>query len=398
MFEKYKNLKQKRNHFGMSKKEYYKLIFLAFIAVACFAVLAYSWSRPASPPGTEVKIPKEDPNAGLPMKVEKAGDKGAKFEFQEELEKRRKKRVDTAAEPEEIKVPEIPRPPTPWKQDSEIWKQVDDAALDQLEWQVALYALHRVNSMTQEEIRKKVAEDNVAPADFMEHPAEHRGKFVSITGTLINMENQVLDQNRSGIGQYWDGLIYNQRHKSYRRFYYFIFEKDREWVSQQAVRNQDLTRNGDLVTLSGIFIKLYRNTTQGGQERIYPFIIGRKFEPARGPTVQGQYPWAMLSIVGIIFAIVFAGFFLAMHRDRKDDEAFLHSRKHKKAALVNNEKIRQAAAKAKSKGTKEEPTLDSLGTPQPGEPKPPAGKDGGPGDAPDKQENSAAPDNTESPS
>jgi hypothetical protein len=347
-----------------------------------------------NPEGTEITIPKEDPGA-VPMKVQKAGDKSAKKEFDRILDDIRKTRGEDSGKPENIALPEIPKPPTPWKEDAEIWKQVEDATLDQLEWQVILYALHQLNSMSQEEIKQRVAKDNVVPADFMEHPEDYRGKFVSITGTLMNMGNQYIDSNRSGLTQYWDGLIYNQRHKTYRWFYYYYFDKDREWFSQQDARNRDLTRNGDLVTINGIFIKLYRNCTEGGATVTYPFIIGRRFEPAKGLTMKGQwqFSWGILTVIGVVIGGVFIFLFVAMRRDRKESDSFLHSRKHKKAGLVNNEQLRQVTAKAKGKGaseTKEEPTLDSLGKPQPEEKQAPSGEADNAEKPPDKGEDSGS--------
>jgi hypothetical protein len=218
----------------------------------------------------------------------------------------------------------------------------------------------------------------------------------------MTMENQYLDSNRSGLTQYWDGLIYNQRHKTYRRFYYYIFDKDREWFSQQEARSQELTRNGDLVTLNGIFVKLYRNSTQGGATMVYPFIIARKFEQGKGLTMKGQwqFSWGILAVIGVVIGGIFVFLFMAMRRDRLDSESFMSTRKHKKAELVNNESLREAAARAKGKtpaNDKEEPTIDSIG-------KPPADeKDAGSEEAaageqktPDKEKETGQPDKPES--
>ena len=112
-----------------------------------------------------------------------------------------------------------------------------------------------------------------------------------------------------------------------------------------------LTRNGDLVTIHGVFVKLYRNTTEGGVVMTYPFIIGRKLEKAEGMTMRGhwQYSWPMLAFIGAGLSAVFIIFFLAMRRDHKTSEAFLHGRKHKKAGLVSNELARKVASKGKGK-------------------------------------------------
>jgi hypothetical protein len=389
MFEKYKELKKKRDHFGMSKREYYKFMFMILIMVVCVVAIFMVWPRPDSHEGTQVDIPVTgDARIELPREQGiKAGSKEAKDKFDELRDKLIQQRQDSEGDTGELKLPEIPKPPSPWEPDEEIWKQVDDAAMDQVEEQVILYALHQLNSMTQEEILKKVAEDgSIPPSDFMEHPADYRGKFVSITGTLMSLENRILAPNRSGLNQYWYGLLYNQRQNPYRKFYFYIFDKDQEWLTQEEARSRDLSRNGDLVTVNGIFIKLYRNRTEGGAILTYPFIVARKLERARGITMRGQwqYSWVMLTVMGAVLGGVFIFFFIAMRRDRREGEKFLHSRKYKKAGLVKNEVARKVAAKAKSKSSQpeagSEAGLDNKPppeTPQDANPDNPADKPGG---------------------
>jgi hypothetical protein len=219
-----------------------------------------------------------------------------------------------------------------------------------LEDHVVDYALHQLNSMTQEQIDKKVIEDgDIPPSDYTEHPEQYRGKFVSITGTLLTLENRYIPgETRSGVNQIWIGNIYNQRQKNYRKFYFYIFDKDREWVTEQETRRKRLSKNGDLVTLNGIFIKVYRNHTEGGGIEAYPFIVGRRLHLSKEPTYQESYPWSMLAVVGVLFGGVFAFFFLAMRRDSKMDEEFTQSRKRKRAKLVSNEEVRKIVGKKKS--------------------------------------------------
>lgn len=352
MFEKYKELKKKRTHLGMSGKEYFKFVIMVLVALACLVVLMYAWPRAEPEEGTPVEIPRDIGRIEMPTGETKAGEAGTQDRFEKLRDQLLNRRREAGDESGELALPEIPKPPAPWEPDSEIWKQVDDASTDQLEEQVVLYALHQLNSMTQEEILKKVEEDgNIPPSDFMQHPGEYRGKFVSITGTLMYMENQILPPNRSGLNLYWYGLLYNQRHKPYRKFYFYIFDKDREWLTQQEARSRDLSRNGDLVTVNGIFVKLYRNCTEGGAIMTYPFIVARKLEPAQDITLRGQwqYSWVMLTVITVVLGGVFIFLFIAMRRDRKEGDAFLHSRKYRKAGLVTNEQARKAAAKAKGK-------------------------------------------------
>lgn len=376
MFEKYRDLKDKRKHLGMSKREYYKFLFMGLVMVIVFVVLVLQWGPSSGKKeGTEVEIGDDLPRDRRGMEVRRAGDPEAQKKFYEELAKSRRLQEaaergtpgdegtkeagqegekpgnteDAAGTGEKLALPKIPEPPTPWKAEPEIWKQVDDSLADRLEEQVVDYALHQLNSMTQEEIDKKVIEDGEIPAsDYTENPEQYRGKFVSITGTLLTLENRYIPgDTRSGINQIWVGNIYNQRQKNYRKFYFYIFDKDREWVTEQETRQKCLSRNGDLVTLNGIFVKVYRNHTEGGGIEAYPFLVGRRLHLTQDPTYEESYPWGMLAVVGVILGGVFVFFFLAMRRDRKVDEEFTQSRKHKRAKLVDNEQVRKAVAHSK---------------------------------------------------
>lgn len=349
MFEKYKERKEKQSHLGMSKREYYKVIIMALVAVICLVVILLHWGSIAGTTGTEVTLPKPTQTIEMPgERPRKAGEKGAREEFKKVLDKLRKQQESARGEPEKVEPPPLPKPPAPWESDPDIWNQVDDLAVDQFEEQMVYYVLHQLNSMTQEKIDEQVARDGWIPSsDYASCPGDYRGKFVSITGTLMIIDNLFLPENRSGLQQVWYGIIYSQRQKPYRKFYFYIFDKDREWLTQQESNMRRLNRNGDLVTLNGVFVKLYRNRVEGGTIMTYPFIVARKLKAARGPTMAGQYPWAWLVPVCVGLAAVFIVLFLAMHRDRKADEAFLQSRKQKRGAKVSNELARRLTGKSK---------------------------------------------------
>ncbi len=388
MFEKYKDTKEKRSHFGMSKKEHYKIMFMALITLGCLVVIVLQWGGPStSKEGTPVEIPRGQ-RIQVPGGDLRAGSREARDRFDQLKDRLVRERAQPPGEGEKLVLPEIPKPPTPWEPDTEIWKQVDDAKIDQLEEQVILYALHQLNSMTQEEIKKKVEEDGYIPAaDFIEHPEDFRGKFVSVTGTLQTMQNWVKSPNRSGVNQYWDGLLYNQHLDPSRRVYFYVFDKDREWLTQEQAMARKLTKIGELVTIHGIFIKLYRSTTEGGVVMVYPFIIGRKLEKARGITMRGQwqYSWPMLVFIGAGLSAVFIIFFFAMRRDRKSTDAFLHGRKYKKAGLVSNELARKVAAKGKGKekgAQASAPAPPAQATPPAQQPEKPQGTPDEPGASP----------------
>ena len=77
MFEKYKEIKEKREHFGMTKKEYFKFLVLILVALLCVVVLMYAWPRATRQEGTEVDIPRGGAEIQIPRDVSKAGEKGA---------------------------------------------------------------------------------------------------------------------------------------------------------------------------------------------------------------------------------------------------------------------------------------------------------------------------------
>ncbi len=356
MFEDHKERKEKRSLFGMSKAESIKVLIMVFVFLLCLVFLIYYLGdRPAPKPGTEVNIPGPDtaiePGRLAPGKF---GDKGAVNDLKKLRDELIKKRDEQQAE--DFELPPIPKPPTAWEPDPDVWKQVRDDAIDVLEEPAICYALHQLNSMTPEEIDAGV---ELFSSDAAKHPEEYRGKFVSITGTLMTLENAPLPENRSGLNQIWWGLIYNQRHK---KIFFYIFDKDREWFTQDEASARGLTRRGDLVTLNGVFFKMYRNHTERNVVAVYPFMIGRRLKLQRAVTASESYPWQMLIGVGVILGGVFALFFVLTHRDRHKGDAFLHSRKYKKASLVSNEAARAAVAKARGKPVPgQEPEVPSGG-------------------------------------
>lgn len=378
MFEKYKKQREERGFLGMSGKEVTRIVILVLFGIIFLVFVSLQW------PATSKKPPEEE-GVVVPQ-VRRAGDREAPAAFEIEKEKGLLKQRETGEIPLAPGPLEYPKPPTPFVEEPGIWSQVDDNAVNVLEEKPLNYALHQINSMTQEEIEKRVKEDgNLTEDQYCRNPAKYRGKFVSITGTLIELEWNRLPPNRSGLNMVWVGTLYNQQNMTYRKYYFYVTRKDAEYITNKYAYAQGLARNGDLVRLDGIFVKLYRAEVEGGNGAVltFPFVVGRELIKIEEPTykdIYSSYPWFLsMTVVMSIMALAAGVIFIAARRASKARIEFKKGLLHKLGKRVNNEFIRAHSKRHKvdqpiecdieGSGPESEPTSgESPAAPHPGEP------------------------------
>jgi hypothetical protein len=334
VFEKYKERQKDKGFLGLTSREVTRLFFVGFLVVLCFVIISLML------PTVRTKPPAEEERGVV---VRRAGEPGAQKAFELETERLLREARERGEIPSSLEPLEYPPPPTPFVEEPGIWSQVKDEAVNVLEEPVLYYALHQINSMTQEEIEKRVKEDgSLTEEEYGRDPAKYRGKFVRIEGNLRWLDTRPLSPNRSGVSRRWDGMIYNQQNKKFRNYYFYITRKDGDYITYDYCRAKDLSGNGDVVRLDGIFVKLYRTEVEStpGLTVTYPFIIGRELVKIKEPTYSELYSWGLPSVVAGIIGLVIVVIFFAVRRDIKADKEFKREMHGKLKKRVDNEFIR----------------------------------------------------------
>jgi hypothetical protein len=362
VFEKYKERQKNKGFLGMTNKEVTRLFFVGFLAVLCFVIISLML------PTVRTKPPAEE-EEGVP--VQRAGEPGAPEAF--EIEKERLFREEQARGEvvPTLKPLEYPEPPTPFVEEPGIWSQVKDEAVNVLEKEPLYYALHQINSMAQEEIEKRVKEDgNLTEEEYGKAPAKYRGKFVSIAGNLRILEDIPLSPNRSGVNRIWLGTLYNQQNKRFKNYYFYVTRKDGDYITYDYCRAKDLSGNGDVVRLDGIFVKLYTYEVEGvrGVIMTYPFIIGRELVKIKEPTYSELYSWGLPSVVAAIIGLVIVVIFFAVRRDIKADKEFKREMHGKLKKRVDDEFIRAHSKTHRGDEPGECGSVDTVQKPEPPSP------------------------------
>ena len=336
MFEKYKERQKDKGFLGMTSKEVTRLFFVGFLVVLCFVIISLMLPTvPTKQPGEEEE--------GLMVTPERVGDQGGLKALEFERERLIKEARERGEIPSSLEPLEYPPPPTPFVEELGIWSQVKDEAVNVLEIPVLYYALHQINSMTQEEIEKRVKEDgNLTEEEYGRAPAKYRGKFISIAGNLRELEARPLSSNRSGVNQIWDGALYSQQNKKFRKYYFYVTRKDADFITQAYIKAKNLSGVGDVVRFDGIFVKLYRAEAEDapGWIETRPFIIGRELVKIKDPTYSEIYSWGLPSVVAAIIGLVIVVIFFAVRRDIKADKEFKKEMHGKLKKRVDNEFIR----------------------------------------------------------
>ncbi|MFH1423315.1 MAG: hypothetical protein ABIH42_11480 [Planctomycetota bacterium] len=323
MFEKYKTQNKERSYWGMSTKETIKVFLIILFAALCLIVLCMEWPTP----------PTQQEREEITIPVNKrVGD----IDSQRQFEDIKQRMIDEQQTDDTLTGNDYPEPPTEFAEEPDIWNQVRDEAINVLEEPVLYYVLHQINSMTQEEVEKRVKQDGeLTENEYGNAPGKYRGKFISVEGTLVELENRPIEPNRSGLNQIWVGRIYNQQNKKYNNFYFYITRKDMQYITQTYCKAKDLTRNGDTIRLDGIFVKLYRTEIEGAAGAVitYPFLIGRELIKIKEPTYEDVYPKGPIAVISLLLMLFIVAIFISIRKDKKSEEEtkkkFLqHKHKH----------------------------------------------------------------------
>ncbi|MCX7704461.1 MAG: hypothetical protein N2234_10285 [Planctomycetota bacterium] len=317
--------KQKEKEFmGMSKGEFVRLcamlILMLLVLISLIAVLPTYMSKPQerkkTPEGMRVDIPPKTP--------ERIDDSEESKKYMKWLNEKFGGKGGSGETSSDILPPKPPSPKEAFKENPEMWNKVVDNS-DYLPDDVQVYVLHMLNSMSAEEIEKKAEEIHLRTA--VTNPKEYRGKFVHVRGRLISLENRTLNDNVSGITQFWLGKLYRTENPSSVLF--IIFEKDREFEADPYM--------GDDVELSGVFVMMLETVyEEKGKEvrRIEPFLIARRLVYLPPHSMMADFPWtAMLIVSGVILALV-VFLIIKARLELKESEKFLQNMRNKLLAVA----------------------------------------------------------------
>lgn len=170
-----------------------------------------------------------------------------------------------------------------------------------VDYDILATALEAVKKVPQDELRARV-DHSVEWEDFndKQRREEVRGRVCQFRGTLRRFTvSKGVDMSPSGIDTLYEGQLQDV----YGRWYsFYCFEKpDRE------------IKRTDVAVLTGVFYKLIRYTTRGGDEMITPLIVARTITPRRDyrppqsvaeRVVEGTPPWLLYGGLATAAAIV----------------------------------------------------------------------------------------------
>lgn len=186
------------------------------------------------------------------------------------------------------------------------------------------FLLEQVSELTPEEITERIA-PNIKFEDLMDHPKEHRGKFIRVKGQLIiSPQPYNLATNPAGLKIYYTGWLGNANKGEI--YHFVLIDKPEKYVGVN-----DRQRWADMVWVEGSFLKLERYELDVGGYRIAPCLIGRSM---------GKVPVSLKGItmlqfvMGGLIALAFIVIIMAIVISARKDKAYQIRRRQKLQKLV----------------------------------------------------------------
>lgn len=168
-----------------------------------------------------------------------------------------------------------------------------------------LYLIKSVGAQPSETIRSRVDPD-VKAEDLLLRPAEYRGRYVEVVGTLDHLEPLWLPlENPSGVGQVWWATL---KDRNRRLIQVIVLEKD-----------DDLRVGYDTVKVDGPFFKMRSYVMMTGQKGRFPVVIGRGMRYVHEPTYEDTFPSQLGVAVALIVIVVLGVIILAALRSSRRD-------------------------------------------------------------------------------
>jgi hypothetical protein len=185
---------------------------------------------------------------------------------------------------------------------------------EELEGDSFYYVLHRINSLSQEEL-EKLSKTPFQPHQYRkltEKPQEFRGRFYRIRGRLLDYYDMVLGRldNDAGLVRVYRGLIETPEAQG---FNFVVIEKEREY---------DWGPWGDPVEICAMFVKVHAFVNQNNERVAFPLVVGRKLKKLRYPTLEESRPSAMLLGIVAVMLLLLILFALMSWRAHVADKKF----------------------------------------------------------------------------
>jgi hypothetical protein len=186
--------------------------------------------------------------------------------------------------------------------DPSVLKDVKDGSFS-LEAKPYYYLLHRVESLSQAELKKR-ADPEITEETIERATAQCRGRFVAIEGKLILTDQRDEPPNIAHIDRTYRCII---RTRNNRWFWIYTLEDPRRFARRDVVKGY------------GLFFKSYRFTSAAGYERLAYVLFARRLVE-----VQYEAPTHLTPVLLVLGAVTFLGLLIAVlletRRRRQMDE------------------------------------------------------------------------------
>lgn len=147
----------------------------------------------------------------------------------------------------------------------------------------------------------------VGVPEMLRDPEGLQGAWVRVSGIPISMFADKLEPNPAGLAEAWRTYLVDRRTRE--AVCVWTVERPREW--------DEIVLCHDLVECEGLFVRLVTYTTESGERRTAPLVVGRTLQRLVIPedTSVRNFQWAiggMIALVGIALVL------LVLHGKREE--------------------------------------------------------------------------------
>lgn len=220
---------------------------------------------------------------------------------------------------------------------------------------------HFVTVLTPEEASRRV--DPALKVSHLFHkPDEHRGKFLRLTGRLIQLYTERIEcTTQTGHDVVYLAIIEaHEMHQPSRTVWLYLPEKPRDPATGKEITFRTYLRNGvefidENVEVEGMFLRPYRYETHGDNPRVATFVTAaallgknlRLYTPPPAPDNRTAFIFFVAGIGTVLVAIIILGGFMY----RKHSSGSIHLKLHELRRKKKSESTREKSEGPPSGGT-----------------------------------------------
>jgi hypothetical protein len=339
----------------MSKGERGTLLFMVMLMIACGFFIYLFVIKGSSKKKDDV------------LSAEKAE------KFQRRFEEIRKRNLKKGAEKatshdeSEQHESELKEPKVPWKEDPQIWNNVQERVVGVEDNSVFWYLVHKMNSLSKEEIEAAAKETSGVSFDALHTNTDaYRGKIIEVSGRLADYFENRRDfyapsleemKEKTGVDHVWAISIIDG---SLRNYQLYILEYPQKYTGPLKVG-----ASGSLVRCKAAFWKVHSFMNQRNAEASCYLLVGKFLEKGRKVTPAQTYPWQLATVVFVLIGLTGLVIFFKYTRDVKQEKAFAKEFRAKHPKRIDNELIKKHVPAKPAQAVKQQKPPD---TPDPSGP------------------------------